>query len=124
MRIHDGKQRWVYTLVHNRAHSNVAFMFGEDARLQPERDTLTLMRGTLGSYPNFSFDIPLQQLPDFVAALRATRDEAGLGAVAARWGVRRTSPHFWDIMADFRRYVEETDPSQAGLFDINRYQNL
>ena len=124
LRVTNGDQRWVYSLVHNRAHSNVAFMFGEEDRLQPERDDLTIMEGTLGSYPNFSFNVELQALPDFVAALQATEDSQGLEQVADRWGVRRTHPQFWEILADFRQYVEETDPTQAGLFDINRYQNL
>lgn len=124
LRISDGDERWVYSLIHNRSHTNVAFMFGEDARLQPERDTLTVMRGTLGSYPNFSFDVSLGELPDFVAALRAARDPQGVTRVVEKWGVRRTNPAFWEVMADFRRYVEETDPTQAGLFDVNRYQNL
>ena len=124
LRVTDGDQRWVYSLVHNRAHSNVAFMFGEEDRLQPERDDLTIMEGTLGSYPNFSFNVELQALPDFVAALQAAEDSQGLEQVADCWGVRRTHPQFWEILADFRQYVEETDPTQAGLFDINRYQNL
>lgn len=124
LRVTDGENRWVYSLVHNRSHTNVAFMFGEDTRLQPERDTLTVMRGTLGSYPNFSFDVSLDELPDFITALRAVSSSEGLSQVAGKWGVRRTNPAFWEVMADFRHYVEETDPTQAGLFDINRYQNL
>lgn len=124
LRISDGDNRWVYSLVHNRSHTNVAFMFGEETRLQPERDTLTVMRGTLGSYPNFSFDVSLEQLPEFVSALRTAGDAGSLTRVVERWGVRRTNPAFWEVMADFRRYAEETDPSQAGLFDVNRYQNL
>ena len=124
LRITSAEQRWVYSLVHNRAHTNVAFMFGEKDRLQPERDDLTIMEGTLGSYPNFSFDVELEALPDFVAALQAARTVEQLHSIADRWGVRRTHPQFWEILSDFRQYVEETDPTQAGLFDINRYQNL
>ncbi|WP_165855886.1 fatty acid cis/trans isomerase [Marinobacter sp. JSM 1782161] len=124
LRITDGDQRWVYTLVHNRLHENVAFMFAEDSRLTPEEDTVTVMEGTLGSYPNFSFDIPLEDLDVFVSALRRVDSRDGLHDLAARWGVRRTSPQFWSILADFRRYVEDTDPEQAGIFDVNRYENL
>ncbi|UJJ31316.1 fatty acid cis/trans isomerase [Halopseudomonas maritima] len=124
LRVTNGEERWVYSLVHNRAHANVAFMFGEEDRLLPQQDDLTIMEGTLGSYPNFSFDVELQALPDFVAALQAATDSESLERVADRWGVRRTHPQFWEILADFQQYVEETDPVQAGLFDINRYQNL
>ena len=47
----------VYSLVHNRAHTNVAYMFGEENQLVPADDTLTVTRGTLGSYPNFVFEV-------------------------------------------------------------------
>ncbi|MEH6566324.1 MAG: fatty acid cis/trans isomerase [Halopseudomonas sp.] len=124
LRVTDGDQRWVYTLVHNRAHSSVAFMFGEEARLLPEEDTLTLMEGTLGSYPNFSFDVGLQALPEFIETLTAVHDQQGLHSLAERWGVRRTHPEFWNIMADFQRSAAEVAPDQAGILDVNRYLNL
>ncbi|MEB3735707.1 fatty acid cis/trans isomerase [Halopseudomonas pachastrellae] len=124
MRVTDGDQRWVYSLVHNRAHSNVAFMFGEEDRLQPERDDLTIMEGTLGSYPNFSFNVELQALPDFVAACRQPRIAKDWNRLLIAGAYAAPTHQFWEILADFRQYVEETDPTQAGLFDINRYQNL
>lgn len=124
LRVTQGDQRWVYTLIHNRAHANVAFMFAEEARLLPEEDTLTVVEGTLGSYPNFSFDVPLSDLDVFVAALKNADRPEGMHDLAARWGVRRTNPRFWDVMADFKAYVQETDPVQAGIFDVNRYENL
>ncbi|MEQ5835256.1 fatty acid cis/trans isomerase [Marinobacter sp. NFXS9] len=124
LRVTDGDRRWIYTLVHNRMHENVAFMFAEDSRLLPDEDTVTVMPGALGTYPNFSFDVPLSELDVFVSALERVESPETLHDLAARWGVRRTSPHFWDVVADFRAYVEETDPSQAGIFDVNRYENL
>ena len=47
----------LYSLVHNDAHTNVAFMFGEDKRRLPEDDTLSVVRGHFGSYPNFIFEV-------------------------------------------------------------------
>ncbi|BES72784.1 fatty acid cis/trans isomerase [Marinobacter nanhaiticus D15-8W] len=124
LRVTDGDERWVYTLVHNRAHSNVAFMFGEDSRLLRDEDTVTVLNGTLGSYPNFSFDVPLAELDPFVSAFRAIDTQDDLHALAARWGIRRTHPEFWTLMADFQAYVRETEPTEAGVFDVNRYENL
>lgn len=124
LRVTDGDQRWIYTLVHNRMHENVAFMFAEESRLLPEEDTVSVMEGTLGTYPNFSFDVPLSDLDVFVSALERVESPETLHDLAARWGVRRTSPKFWDVIADFKAYVEETEPSQAGIFDVNRYENL
>ncbi|MAA63728.1 MAG: peptidylprolyl isomerase [Alteromonadaceae bacterium] len=124
LRVSSEDERWVYTLVHNRIHSNVAFMFGEDSRLLPEQDTVSVIDGTLGSYPNFSFDVPLNELDAFVSAFKGITRASDMNALAERWGVRRTSPDFWDVMADFRAFVEQTNPVEAGIFDVNRYENL
>lgn len=114
----------VYSLVHNRAHSNVAFLVGEDSRLEPEKDTLTIRPGTIGSYPNFIFDVTLADLDPFVAKLLQATTEEQLQAVAQGWGVRRTHPDFWEVFHDLTRYVERTNPIEAGLFDLSRYDNL
>ncbi|MBW2274148.1 MAG: fatty acid cis/trans isomerase [Deltaproteobacteria bacterium] len=128
LRVHSsglvGKQSAIYTLVHDKAHSNVAVLFREESRREPERDALSIVRGYLGSYPNFVFEVDEAQLGDFIDSLMAVRDAAGLEAVAERWGLRRTSPRFWPsfdwIHADFL----ESRPTEAGLFDLGRYKNL
>lgn len=112
-----------YSLVHNRAHTNVAFMFDEASRLVPADDTLTVGRGPLGSYPNFAFSVDVDQIDAFAAALAAVKDPIDFTALVESWGVRRTSPEVWETLdwmhADYRR----TQPTQFGLFDVDRWGN-
>lgn len=117
-------ERLVYSLIHNRAHSNVAFLIGEEGRLEPEKDTLTIVPGAPGSYPNFIFDVPLADIESFTARLLAVTDAVQLEAIVLIWGVRRTRPDFWEVFHDLTRYLEQTDPVEAGLFDLSRYENL
>lgn len=119
-----GGDSLIYSLAHNRAHSNVAFLVGEELRQEPEKDTLTILAGTLGSYPNFIFDVPLAEIDSFASALAESTDAAQLEAVVTRWGVRRTHPDFWNIFHDMTAYMKRTDPIEAGLFDLSRYGNL
>jgi hypothetical protein len=119
-----GGQRMVYTLVHNRAHTNVAFILGEDRRLVPDKDTLTLVPGVLGSYPNFIFDVAIDDLPAFISGMQAVKKPEDLTAVVDHWGVRRTHPDFWAIFHDFTTYQQQHEPLEAGILDMNRYENL
>ena len=119
-----GGEHLMYSLIHNRAHSNVAFLLGEDRRLLPEQDTLTILPGVVGGYPNFIFDVPLGDLETFVARLAAVTDDTQLEAVVQDWGVRRTRADFWEVFHDLTTYMERTDPVEAGLFDLGRYENL
>lgn len=119
----DG-QREVYSLLRNRAHSNVAFMLGESLRYQPELDTLTVYPGVLTSYPNFIFNLAASEVPEFVAALEQAREPEAFDRIVVRWGIRRSHPEFWRYFHDLSAYIRETEPVEAGVLDMNRYQNL
>ena len=116
--------RAVYSLLRNRAHSNVAFLLGESMRYQPGLDTLTLYPGVLSSYPNFMFNIPAEQVPAFVEQMENARDRYRFEQIVERWGVRRSHPQFWQYFHDLSRYIQETDPVEEGVLDMNRYGNL
>jgi hypothetical protein len=119
----DGR-REIYSLLRNRAHSNVAFMLGEEKRYQLGLDTLTLYPGVLSSYPNFIFNIQAPEIPEFVRAMEQAQDAAAFEAITDRWGIRRSHPQFWFYFHDLTRYIQETQPREAGVLDMNRYENL
>jgi hypothetical protein len=117
-------QREIYSLMRNRAHSNVAFISGESLRYQPGLDTLTIYPGVHTSYPNFIFNVTAEQVPDFVAALQQVNNPQAFEQVTQRWGIRRSHPHFWQYFHDLSSYIRETEPVEAGVLDMNRYENL
>lgn len=119
----DG-QREVYSMLRNRAHTSVAFMLGEELRYQPALESLTVYPGVLSSYPNFIFNIPVAQVAEFVAALEQARDASAFERVVERWGIRRTHPEFWRYFHDMAAYIQQTEPVEAGVLDMNRYENL
>lgn len=116
--------REIYSLLRNRAHSNVAFLLGEERRYQPGLDTLTVYPGVLSSYPNFMFNIPAGQVPAFVEAMQGAQDGPAFERIVERWGIRRSHPQFWYYFHDLSQYIQETEPVESGVLDMNRYQNL
>ncbi|WP_330208445.1 fatty acid cis/trans isomerase [Pseudomonas sp. Z13] len=117
-------KREMYSLLRNRAHSNVAFMLGEAYRYQPGLDTVTIYPGVLSSYPNFMFNIPAEQVPAFVAAMENAKDANRFEKIVDRWGIRRSHPQFWQYFHDLSQYLHETTPLEEGVLDMNRYENL
>ncbi|MCP1444994.1 hypothetical protein J3D54_004126 [Pseudomonas sp. GGS8] len=117
-------KREVYSLLRNRAHSNVAFLLGESLRYQSGLDTLTIYPGVLSSYPNFMFNIPAGEVPAFVDEMENARDAASFEKIVERWGIRRSHPQFWQYFHDLSRYIHDTDPVEEGVLDMNRYENL
>ncbi|WP_339950502.1 fatty acid cis/trans isomerase [uncultured Albimonas sp.] len=118
-----GPRAQVFTLFHDKAHSNVGLLFGETRRREPERDRLTLLAGQAASYPNLFFEVPAAQLDAFAADLGAMRSQADWLAVVARHGVRRASPRFWAVADAMTEDMIAQDRVQAGLLDLNRYRD-
>jgi hypothetical protein len=112
-----------FTLFANRAHRNVAVVMGEDRRLLPGEDTLSVLNGFAGAYPNAFLVVDAKDLAGFVEAVRGLASEADAGRLLERYGVRRTDARFWAhsdaLHAAYRRWA----PKEAGLFDYNRYDN-
>ena len=117
-------ERVFYSLLRNRAHSNVAFMLGETYRYLPGLDTLTIYPGVLSSYPNFMFNVPADQVPEFVVEMESAKDAYRFEKIVERWGIRRSHPQFWQYFHDISTYIRETAPIEEGVMDMNRYENL
>jgi len=112
-----------FTLLSNSAHSNVTELMRESKRRLPDEDTLSVLNGFVGSYPNAFFMVNIADLPGFVDAVRRLVSEEDYRLLLTRYGIRRTDERFWphsDTLLDaYRRWA----PKEAGLFDYNRFEN-
>ena len=112
-----------FTLIHNDGYTNVANLFRERKRRVPEEDTLTVVPGFLGSYPNAFFRIQRADLPRFVDAVTGLADEAGVSALMDRYGMRRSDPGFWAHSDVIFGQVESLDYPDRGVLDYSRIEN-
>lgn len=112
-----------FTLVRNTGHSNVAHLVGEGSELLPDENTLTLVPGFIGAYPNALYVMPRTALPEFTAAVRALSSDADYRALADRFAIRRTNPAFWTYSDALQDAYVRWDPGESGLFDYNRFEN-
>lgn len=110
-----------YTLIRNSAHSNIAQLFGEDARRIPAEDSLTVVRGFLGAYPNYFFQVEEKELQRFAASVAGLESQADYNALRERYGVARNAPWFWRFVDKAHARYRWQNPIEYGLFDLNRY---
>jgi hypothetical protein len=120
----DPEKDLVYTLIRNQKLSNVSFIFAENLRRQPEQDTLTVVPGFLGSYPNIFLSVLIQQVPEFIEHLKHARTGAEKDLFYNRYGIRRNNPQIWQYYDWFNQKYLHEQPGTAGFFDMNRYENL
>jgi hypothetical protein len=122
IKIPDRKDE-VISIVVNRWHDNVDFMFRERKRLDPSKDTADFIRGFVGSYPNFFLEVELEELPEFFELLANYEGTDEDRARLFSYGVGREDANFWESFDWFQKRFEEDAPLRSGLFDLNRYYN-
>jgi hypothetical protein len=118
----DGKEK-TYTIVHNDGYENNAQVFDEEQRRIPEEDYLTVVNGFIGSYPNAFFQVQESELGDFVTMIESMRSEVDYATLVSTYGIRRNQAAFWPMSDKLNKYYKNAFPREAGLFDVNRYEN-
>ncbi|TCO82039.1 fatty acid cis/trans isomerase CTI [Plasticicumulans lactativorans] len=118
-----GRASRYFSLLRNTAHSNLTQMLTEDDTLLPAENTLDVIPGIVGAYPNAIYRIDRRDLGAFTSAVAGLDSEQGYGALMTRFGVRRTSPAFWAVSDALHADVRRRTPIEAGIFDYNRLEN-
>ncbi len=119
-----GKEDLVVSIVINRWHDNVTFLFGEEGTLDPLKDKADFIEGFIGSYPNTFLDVNGEDLPDFFATLANFDGSPKYMEKVGKYVVNRSDPKFWEVYDWFQERFNQSDPVHAGLFDLNRYYHL
>ena len=118
-----GEPPLVYTLIRNKAYTNISSIFENEDRRDRSHDTLTVIKGVEGSYPNFFFDVKLAGIDRFSARYAAIRDRDDYERFVGLYGLRRTNPRFWSVADWFQERYRAEQPLRAGILDLNRYHN-
>lgn len=116
-----GMEDQIVSAVINRWHDNVKFLFKEQMYLDPQRDRADFISGFVGSYPNYFFDVDLQDLPDLLRLLDTYDASKEAEEALAKYGVNRADDRFWEVYDWFQDAFNRAEPTAAGLLDLNRY---
>jgi hypothetical protein len=118
----EAGQRSSFSLLRDSAHTNVAYLFNEDARRVKTEDRLTAVPGFLGAYPNALFEVPAQDLSLFTDEIARLDGPAAYLKLRQRFGVLRASQGFWKFSDEINRDHAAQMPVEGGRFDYNRLE--
>ncbi|WP_419662855.1 fatty acid cis/trans isomerase [Desulfosarcina variabilis] len=113
-----------YTIIRNKALSNNSMLFREDRRRVPENDTLTVVKGHVGSYPNAFSRIFIDEIEDCIERYLKIKDALDYYNFAKRYGTQRNSPIFWQESDWHYRKFGNERPVEAGVFDMYRFHRI
>jgi hypothetical protein len=98
-------------------------MFGEKKFRAPDEDNVSVVPGFLGAYPNAFLVVNEADLGTFADTISSMSTEDDYTQLLDDYGVRRTSPRFWQQSDVFHAAYEQDAPVEYGLFDFDRLEN-
>ncbi len=113
----------VFTALRNSAHYNVNSLFEEEENREPSKDSITLVHGLLGSYPDAFWYINASEITSSIEKLKSIKSEADYKALLDDVGMRRTNPNFWAFSDKLMQWSSKHYPIEGGLLDYNRLED-
>src|SRR5574338_16580 len=111
------------SLMRNTGHYNVSQIFELSELLDPSDNSLSLVPGVVGAYPNALYRLPASALPAFTEAVARLASEEDYRTFASRYAVRRTSDAFWPASDELHAAYTRLAPLEAGILDLGRLEN-
>lgn len=119
----DGGDDQLFTLLRNNAHQNISSLFDEKSNRDPKHDSLTLVRGVIGSYPAAFWSLEESEIPELVKRLKNLKSEQDYIKLLDRFAIRRSSDKFWPFSDRVHAWYKKNQPTEYGLLDYNRFEN-
>ena len=116
-----GQEDRVVSMVVDRWHDNVRFLFREGDSLDPSKDKVDFIEGFIGSYPNYFFVVNAEDLPDFFDILDNYDGSKEFVNRLEKYGINRADKNFWETYDWFQREFMKDEEEHPGLIDLNRY---
>jgi len=123
VQIHGAAGDEYISLVANRAYSSMTSMLKEQKNRLPADDTLSVIPGFIGAYPNAFYRVDESELDDLVDAISNLEVESDYADLLDGYGVRRTDPVFWSNSDSFLQAYWQRNPLTSGMLDFNRLEN-
>jgi len=119
----QGKPARLYSVVRNKEMRNLLWwIIDESPRRATEDDTLIVLEGVAGSYPNTFLRVSEAELDAMVTAIASVRNQEDWNRVLAKYGVTRMSPAFWQAYDEIQYLVNRYLGVEGGIVDLNRFE--
>jgi hypothetical protein len=113
-----------YTIIHHNAHFNISSLLNESGQRAYDEDTVTIVPGFIGDYPDAIWYLNnKQEVNTFAQQITTMQIETDYGALKSKFGIRRTHPKFWQYSDILHDVAQVSRGVEHGMLDYNRLEN-
>jgi len=111
------------TLIRNNAHQNITSLFREQKQLNFSENTVTVLAGLVGAFPNAFMKVPRSRITEYVDQVLSLDSEEDYADLMRKFGVRRTNPDFWEHADQVHQSLKAENIVEYGMLDFSRLEN-
>jgi hypothetical protein len=112
-----------FTVLRNSAFSNQTALLSSKKYRLPAEDTLAVMPGFVGAYPNAFLLVDEADLSKLIDAMSGLQTDTDYTSLIDTYGVRRTNANFWKHSDGLHQAFRAADPVVYGTLDYARLEN-
>ena len=124
LRLNDGGESRVYSLIANRVYKTQFALLFQNGEALPDEYTMSVYPTIVGGFPNLFMELDLAQAPAFLKELRSVQTLDEWKAFRNRYGVLRNSGRFWSALDWFNDWNFKHRGEEAGYLDLSYYDLL
>jgi hypothetical protein len=120
--VNAGDESYDYTLLANRIFWSNSRVVGDalpGLSRRPELDSISVVRGHIGAFPQLFLRVPFEDVGRAVRAGRGSREDRV--AVRTKYEIRRNTAAFWSFLDGVHTRQLAANPLEAGIVDTSRY---
>jgi len=121
LRLNQGDEHRVYSLIANRAYRSQYTLVFENGESMPEKDSMSVYPTLVNGFPNLFVDLDLKDAPSFLVDLKAVASKADWSAFKKRYGILRNSQAFWPFYDWINAWNFAQRGELAGWLDLTYY---
>jgi hypothetical protein len=121
LKLNDGDQARVYSLIANRVYATQDTLFFQNGLELPDLYTMSIYPTLVGGFPNYFMEMNLTEAGDFLRGLRDVQSLADWNKLRDRYGVLRNSARLWPIYDWFTQWNFEHRGIEAAYLDLSYY---
>ncbi|MGR5261867.1 fatty acid cis/trans isomerase [Vibrio astriarenae] len=119
----ESGEEQLFTILHNNAHTNISSLFAEEKNRDYPNDSLTIVKGVIGSYPQAFLELEEKDVIKLVLMLQNIEQEQDYIDLLDAYAVRRSHDDFWSFSDRVHQWYQTDQPIEFGLLDYNRFEN-
>ena len=121
LKLNQGDESRLYTLVVNRVYKTQYTMLFQDGEALPDLYTLSVYPTVVGGFPNLFMELDLAEAAAFIQEMRNVESLDDFLEFRDRYSVLRNQEDFWDTYDWFNAWNFEHRREEAGVFDLSYY---